>query len=58
MFTPTLHCECTQPGLIDTMRKWSIPRANLYFNVGNFLHDETQGIYNNNNNNNNNNGDF
>ena len=24
MFTPTLHCECAQPGLIDTMRKWSI----------------------------------
>ena len=24
MFTPTLRCECTQPGLIDTMRKWSI----------------------------------
>ena len=25
MFTPTLRCECAQPGLIDTMRKWSIP---------------------------------
>ena len=24
MFTPTLRCECAQPGLIDTMRKWSI----------------------------------
>ena len=23
MFTPTLRCECAQPGLIDTMRKWS-----------------------------------
>ena len=26
MFTPTLRCECAQPGLIDTMRKWSIGR--------------------------------
>ena len=26
MFTPTLRCECAQPGLIDTMRKWSIPQ--------------------------------
>ena len=24
MFTPGLRCECAQPGLIDTMRKWSI----------------------------------
>ena len=24
MFTPTLRCECAQPGLIDTMRKWCI----------------------------------
>ena len=24
MFTPTLRCECAQPGLIDTKRKWSI----------------------------------
>ena len=24
MFTPTPRCECAQPGLIDTMRKWSI----------------------------------
>ena len=24
MFTPTLRCECAQPGLIDTIRKWSI----------------------------------
>ena len=24
MFTPTLRCECAQPGLIDTMRKRSI----------------------------------
>ena len=24
MFTPTLRCECAQPGLIDTMRKWFI----------------------------------
>ena len=24
MFTPTLRCECAQPGLIDTMQKWSI----------------------------------
>ena len=24
MFTPTLQCECAQPGLIDTMGKWSI----------------------------------
>ena len=24
MFTATLRCECAQPGLIDTMRKWSI----------------------------------
>ena len=24
MFTPTLRCECAQPSLIDTMRKWSI----------------------------------
>ena len=26
MFTPTLRCECAQPGLIDTMRKWCIRR--------------------------------
>ena len=26
MFTPTLRCECAQPGLIDTMRKWSITK--------------------------------
>ena len=24
MFAPTFRCECAQPGLIDTMRKWSI----------------------------------
>ena len=29
MFTPTLRCECAQPGLIDTMRKWSIQCAAL-----------------------------
>ena len=27
MFTPTLRCECAQPGLIDTMRKWSIEQG-------------------------------
>ena len=26
MFTPTLRCKCAQPGLIDTMRKWSIAK--------------------------------
>ena len=25
MFTPTLRCECAQPGLIDTIWEWSIP---------------------------------
>ena len=29
MFTPTLRCECAQPGLIDTMRKWSIKHHNV-----------------------------
>ena len=24
MFTPTLRCECAQPGLIDTIWEWSI----------------------------------
>ena len=24
MFTPTLRCECTQPGLINTIWEWSI----------------------------------
>ena len=28
MFTPTLRCECAQPGLIDTMQKWSTDRLN------------------------------
>ena len=31
MFTPTLRCECAQPGLIDTMRKWSIGRGEQHF---------------------------
>ena len=26
MFTPTLHCECAQPGLIDTIWEWSYHR--------------------------------
>ena len=30
MFTPTLRCECAQPGLIDTMRKWSIQQCILH----------------------------
>ena len=34
MFTPTLHCECAQPGLIDTMRKWSIPHLDDIWYVG------------------------
>ena len=32
MFMPTLRCECAQPGLIDTMRKWSI-RKDIYGGV-------------------------
>ena len=28
MFTPTLRCECAQPRLIHTMRKWSIDIGN------------------------------
>ena len=34
MFTPTLRCECAQPGLIDTMRKWSTHSLKkLYFGI-------------------------
>ena len=30
MFTPTLRCECAQPSLIDTMRKWSIAHSMIH----------------------------
>ena len=33
MFTPTLRCECAQPGLIDTMRKWSIGEIRAWMTV-------------------------
>ena len=36
MFTPTLRCECAQPGLIDTMRKWSIGSVRLPPSLGLF----------------------
>ena len=31
MFTPTSRCKCAQPGLIDTMRKWSIARGAIHY---------------------------
>ena len=30
MFTPTLRCECAQPGLIDTIWEWSIRRYTIH----------------------------
>ena len=36
MFTPTLRCECAQPGLIDIMRKWSIETVLLAVSNGDY----------------------
>ena len=42
---PTLRCECAQPGLIDTMRKWSILHLPLILEVvGQYIEEVEQSL--------------